>query len=231
MKRPVAILGFPYRATPERARIFELVEPLVRGMYDWDTVITRDSGHQTFNRAASRNMIAEYAMTVNVEVVVICDADSIPDPEILGETIDSVALHGGLRIPFDNVRVLPYNRFLRTPEKYATIKPRNEYGPSCGGIYILRPYLWKTLGGMDERIEGWGFEDQIFLSAVNTFDSGPIYHVGDLYNIDHPREKSVPEVAQNRALVDKYHAVEGKRDEFKLLQVGSNDFRPDKGSK
>lgn len=228
MGKPSVILGFPYRATQQRSQIFAHVREIVSAMYPFDEVIERDSGHPTFNRAASRNQVAAYAWMAKADAVVICDADSIPERDVLKETIDSVLSSGELRIPFDLVKVLPYNRFLRNPNQYSRVKPIKEYGPSCGGIYIFRPHLWITVGGMDERIEGWGYEDQIFLAAVNTYAGGPIYHVGNLYNIDHPRDLSSLNYAPNRELVDRYHAVEGKPNEFKAVAAGSNSLRPDK---
>jgi len=221
------ILGFPYRATPQRAAIFDQVRPLVEGLFDFNEVVIMDSGHDRFNRAASRNMIARYAINKMVHVVVICDADSIPDREVLKEAILEAQGDSDLHVPFDTVRVLPYGRFFREPTKYARMRPISTYGPSCGGCYVLRPNLWQTIGGMDERIEGWGFEDQIFLAAVNTFAGGPVYHVGDLTTIDHVRDVSDDHTAQNGDLVDRYHSVEGNQDEFRKVSAGSNGFRPD----
>jgi predicted glycosyltransferase involved in capsule biosynthesis len=220
------LLGFPFRGTGARATIFELVKPIVQGLYPFDECIVRDSTHDEFNRAASRNLIAQYAMDGQYNVCVICDADSIPDQDILREAIEECDKEGEVRIPFDIVKVLPMGRFVKNPTKYASLRQSRQYGPSCGGIYIFRPTIWRTLGGMDERIEGWGYEDRIFLSVLRTFNEGPIYHVGNLYNIDHQRDMSSLEYGPNRDLMERYLAAEGNQDAFKLISAGSNHFRP-----
>jgi predicted glycosyltransferase involved in capsule biosynthesis len=221
------VLGFPFRGVGERESIFSKVRPLVESMYPFSNVLVADSGHETFNRAATRNVIADWAIREQASVVVICDADSIPQEEVLRETIEMVYEDGQVRIPFDEVRVLPSNRFLRHPNRFEGIVPRLTYGPSCGGIYVLRPSLWRSLGGMDERIDGWGFEDRIFLCAINTFSEGPIFHVGNLYTVDHSRDIHNLKHPENNVLMDRYLAAEGNPSEFKLVSLGSNRFCTD----
>jgi len=214
------LLGFHYRDDGSRRReqIFGRVRPIVESLYSWDKVVVCDSGHTPYNRAASRNEVVKIAEQENFDVAVICDADSIPHKDSLAQAIDYALRYERLTIPFDRVKVLPAVRFNARPDRYAKLKPLYEYGESCGGIYVCTPSLWRRLGGMEERVVGWGFEDQIILSASITFASGPVFIPGVLYTINHPRDASSLRIESNDQLIRRYHAAEGKPALFREIQ-------------
>lgn len=217
-------LAFIFRGEGSREHIFKQVKPIVSKLYNFDKIGVYDSLHDIFSRSGSRNLaISE---NISSDVVVVCDADSIPIQDSLIQAIEGAYADRKLHIPFNFVKVLPYTRFLRDPERYEKCKVHYTYGPSCGGIYVVSPQTWIAIGGMDERVIGWGHEDQIFLAATNTFTGGPVFHEGTLYNINHHRDTSSTAIPENRELVDRYLAVQWKPEEFRLVQSGSNSFHP-----
>jgi hypothetical protein len=219
------LLGFHFRDGDRyRGSIFSKVHPIVESLYPWDDIWVRDSGHDPYNRGASRNLIMMEAERAGFDVVVVCDADSIPERHALAEAISFAANNERLTIPFNQVKVLPANRFLVHPAKYRSIRPVYQYGESCGGIYVATPALWRLIGGMEERILGWGFEDQIILSGSITFAGGPHFVPGVLFNVNHPRDTSSLLIESNDALIRQYHAAEGDPEAFRRLQVGSNAY-------
>jgi hypothetical protein len=225
------VLGFLYRAEQRvREEIFHIVQPKVTELYPWDGVIVEDSGHQRFNRAATRNLIVKKAHEMGADVVVVCDADSIPEPHQLRMAIDQAYHTGGMYIPFTKVTVIPHKGVYRSYQDYRSATELYAYGPSCGGIFVCRPSTWAYVGGMDERIEGWGYEDQIFIVALETFLGGYTCIDGLLYNFMHPRGHDHFNEPGNAELRDKYHAVINKPAEVRRLSVGSNDFCADEGT-
>lgn len=231
MKGPTmkVLLAFPWRGDKERTPIFEVVKPAVRALYPFDGAITTDSLHKPFNRAASRNLAVVHALRLHYDVIVLCDADSIPEQEPLERAIDAAYTTGGLHVPFDVVRVLS-RKSLHNGRDWDSRPVLYSYGPSCGGIYIIRPSEWVQAGGMDERITGWGYEDQIFLVAVNTFLGGYTNYPGQLFNINHGRGPELESVQSNRGLVDDYHAAQYDQTAVRRLSVGSNRFCTDEGT-
>lgn len=223
------LLGFHFRNDPTgvRGSIFDRVRPIVESLYQWDGTIIGDSGHTPYNRAASRNAIVRMAEEKEADVVAIFDCDSIPEREPLRAAISAAYNNRKIICPFTRVKVLAANSFLPKPSKYQRFKPVYEYGESYGGVYVTSPATWRYVGGMDERIVGWGYEDQIILSAAKTFLGGPSFVYGTLWNINHTRDMDSLKHDGNNALIRQYHAVEGNAAEFRAIQAGSNDFCPD----
>ncbi len=225
------VLGFPYRGTHRwREEIFSIVKREVTEMYPWDGVIVEDSGHDQFNRSATRNLIVELAHYQGADVVVICDADSIPEAYNLEVAIRRAYERSEMVVPFDWVKVIAYKSVFRSYTPYKQAMEIRTYGPSCGGIFVCKPSTWAYVGGMDERIVGWGYEDQIFLVALHTFLKGYTSLQGILYNFEHPRGTDYIPDAPNAELRDKYHKVFKNQALVRSLSVGSNDFCTNEGS-
>lgn len=225
------ILGIPYRGVETyRQEIFQVVKPILTNLYPWDGVLVEDSGHEFFNRAATRNLIVKNAQNMGADVVVICDADSIPQDLNLSAAVVSAYNHNGMYIPFERVSVIPHLGVYRYGTDYKTANELLSYGPSCGGCFVVRPSDWVFAGGMDERIKGWGYEDQIFIVALKTFLGGYTTLPGTLYNFAHPRGDDYFSSDDNAALRDSYHRVMGDYAAVRRLSVGSNSFCTYEGS-
>lgn len=219
-----ALLGFHFRddATGIRGEIYKRTRPIIESLFPWDDVIEMDSRHLSYNRAASRNLIAKYALDNDFEVMCINDADGIATA--YNEALEMALTRDKIITPFDRVNFIGANTFFPSPQKYLRTKPFYEHGPSFGGVYVCRPAIWEYVGWMDERIEGWGFEDQILLSAANTFLGGAVHLPGILYNVNHLRDTTSLLDENNNALLRRYHDAEGKSDEFRQVQRHSNGY-------
>ena len=74
------MLAIPFRGDGgERERILEKTVELLRNLYNWEHIELFDSNHPVFNRSASRNRGVFAAVQYGCDVVVVCDADSIPE--------------------------------------------------------------------------------------------------------------------------------------------------------
>ncbi|MET7795659.1 galactosyltransferase-related protein [Streptomyces decoyicus] len=183
-------------------------------------VILADSGHQPFNRAASRNHGARLAGN---RVAVICDADTIPEAQPLRDAIRHAASDGLLHLPYTRYRALSHTgttaaiRGTRLAGCHAELELE---GPQ-GGVLVMRADAWQAAGGMDERFTGWGFEDAAFHAAVRTVHGDVIRHQGVIHHLWHPSDIdfSTPAYAANRALCQRYEDAYGDPQAMCALQT------------
>ncbi|MDH2424761.1 galactosyltransferase-related protein [Sphaerisporangium sp. TRM90804] len=184
----------PYRGTtPERERAYKAVSKALRGMLPDAVHLAVDSGHEPFNRAASRNLGVRLAGDAGCDVVVLCDADTIPQKTPLLAAIDGAREDGRLHTPF--------NRFLGLTEQGAhdylqgapveACEVELDYAWSVGGVFVIRPDAWAAAGGMDERFTVWGSEDVAFVRAADTLLGQTLRHPGHIVHLWHPPAQRV----------------------------------------
>lgn len=183
-------LGFPFFGNePTRIAAYRKTRAELEGMYDW-TAVTHSPKP---NRAAARNMIVDIFKAC--DVVVLCDADSVPHPESLKFAIQIAHEDQRVVFPHDKVTQLGY----MGQDMY-------HYGPSAGGVWVTPPRVWAALGWMDERC-GYS-EDRTFLVQLNTFLGGPTYVPGTLYCYPHKRGPETRVDDRTAKIVDEYLALE-----------------------
>ena len=180
---------FPWRPTPDRIPAWEVVSARIPTFYPFYEVWTVDSGHDTFNRAATRNLAVEWAGSRGADVVVLNDADSIPEQGPLWEAIET-AQDGLIHFPFDIVWYLQYKAtmWLKVGHNLAQLRSRIiDKCESEGGVWVCTPEAWFKAGGMDDRLNGWGCDDRSFLAASRTLLGMPVKHQGVLCCLWHDR--------------------------------------------
>lgn len=215
----------PWRDThPDRARSHTVVREHLRWLLPDALHIDADDGSQTFSRAGSRNHGVHLAEQACADVVVVCDADTIPlrDPHRvpLLEAIEQAA---------DGLLHMPYAQFLGLTEhgssEYLGGRPAREceveldYAYSVGGVFVIRPDAWRTTGGMDERFTAWGCEDKAFRRAADTLLGPTVTHPGTIVHLWHPPAQrcGTPENDAVWALADRYAAAEGDMEAMRAL--------------
>ena len=184
----------PWRATPERAPIFERVRAWWEG--HGFHVITADSGHAVFNRAASRNLAVARATTAEV---LVADADTIAD-------IDTVHRAVGLaRV----APVYPFHRYAYLPPAAlhaldpAQWEPEYYVPESPGGCFAINRAHWSQLGGQDPGFTGWGFEDDAFYLVARELLQ-VIRLRGTVYAFAHPAPRDWSEANAGHARFERY---------------------------
>lgn len=167
-----------------------------------------DSGHEIFNRAASRNMAVRWAAANGHDRLIITDADTIADPHAVTEAwneTDSTAVH----LPYTICRV--YNMVDELV---------GQFDFTCGGVYVTTPEAWSAAGGQDERFDRWAPEDMAFKLAHETLLGPMRRHVGVLASLGHPvdpnRHTDDPADELVR-LYRRYEAANGNREEMRNL--------------
>jgi hypothetical protein len=171
-------------------------------------LLLADSGHEPFNRAASRNL--GVAQVETGEFVVVCDADTLPDQQALAIALRR-AYDGRLHYPF---AVVNYLTEAGTVEVLAGHPP----DPNCientipyaqGGCMVMRAEYWRAVGGMNEAFEAWGFEDNEFYVRVSKAVGPPIHHAGVAWHLWHPHDRYNGTPEQTRNFLAARRAIDG----------------------
>lgn len=208
-------VAIPYRPNgqSERQRNFEYV-------YDYFAsrsypVLDTDSGHERFNRSASRN--AAVRALRGWDAVAICDADFVPPLDALEAALEAASRDGGLHQPFDNALYLTADetdRYLAGGEL-----PARWGGDLTGGCFVISPEAWFEAGGMDERFEGWGGEDDAFRIAAETLLGPRRHHEGTMPHLWHPSSAAFGSAAHrgNLALLRRYTQAANDREAMRAL--------------
>lgn len=209
-------LAIPYSSVePSRVEAYLKMTSVMKDIYPWDTVNTFGVGFDgEFRRGASRNRAMHKLWGRGFDVVVLCDADSYPEPEPLTEAIEDAYLDERIHFPHNIVQPLgKHGEFLRA------------YGPSAGGCWVSRPDAWFDAGGMEER-GGWSVDDRTFLEQISAMGLGPVYHEGKLTCLWHAvTARKVP--PEDKALIQEYLDVKRSRAHMRAYLALNHDLRQD----
>jgi hypothetical protein len=175
MKATVAI---PWRPTPSRMKPYECVRRFwAQHFPDWP-VITADSDTEIFSLSQARNNAVRQVTT---DVVVLCDADTIPPAE---SVLIAVADPVGITWPHEIWRLIPPEYADRRFEDFPKAPPLVNYADGLGGCIVVTTQEYWRLGGMPEEFQGWGYEDKAFHAVAVTLST--FRRIGGVaYSIEH----------------------------------------------
>jgi len=181
-----------------------------------------DSGHAPFSRAGSRNEGVRQAEAAGADVVVLCDADTLPEAEPLHAAIEA-ATDGVLHLPYTWYRGLSQRG---TVDYLAGAKAEDcatdwAHEWATGGVLVLTPAAWDAAGGMDERLVGWGHEDVVFRICIDALVGPTVKHHGTITHLWHPLESGLgsPQHVANGALCQRYNDAAGDPDAIRALNA------------
>lgn len=222
----------PYRkSTPDRERLFDWTwarywslfpdAELVQGMMTSDC--------EFFCRAEAINNGVRQAER---PWLLIADADVVVFPVAVQQAIERLETESRL------ARVFPYGNYHHLsaastgvvllhspgddPRAHARLQITASYPNSTSGLVVLsRDAFWAS-GGFDERMKGWGPEDQAWDLAFETL-CGPSSRINewDLYHLYHDvtpgHRQDNPHYAESAALWDRYKAASGNNARMRAL--------------
>lgn len=209
----------PWRPQPSRLAAFAVVEGWYRTHLPEAEVRTVDSDDEVFNLARCRNLgVASVADPHSV--VVIGDADTIPQDAALREAIAAARDTRAVQLPYDDYRWLGAAGTAEladgTAEEECThVVVRG----ACSGVYVTTPETWWAHGGQDEEFRGWGFEDAAWYLAHETLlGRPPQRHRGSVFALHHVAEsREGPQYDANAALMERYREASRSAEAMRQL--------------
>lgn len=200
----------PWRPQPSRQGAFDAVVAWYRGHFSEVDIRTVDSDDDVFNLARCRNLGVRHLgddAVARDDVIVINDADTIPQLAPLLEAIASASSSGLVHLPYTEYHWLGA---AGTAQYTAGIDAEacsfDLVRGACSGVYVTTPKTWWSHGGQDERFRGWGFEDAAWYVAHETLlGEPPRRHTGHVYALHHePQLREGEQYDANAALMDQY---------------------------
>jgi predicted glycosyltransferase involved in capsule biosynthesis len=166
----------PWRSQPSRIKAFEKICAFFEKHHPDFNLIISDSETNVFNVSKARNLGAKKAIDLGSDIIIFNDADFFAEPE---------SIKNGLKIAFEmQEAVLAYDTycqhntkketemffkkmnyknilgFFGTPPKMLNNGLPDKLYP-CSGCLIMPTKIFQELGGYEEKIVGWGPEDQL----------------------------------------------------------------------
>lgn len=181
------LVGIPWREQPHRVYAHDLTVRRYRDLLPDADVVDVDTDHDLFCLAACRNEIVRRAEASAYDVVVLADADTLPERGPLLEAVEQARYSRFVHLPYTEYRSLrrdgtdqaldgvPLERCAHVTIPFAT-----------SGVYVTTPASWWASGGQDEHFQGWGLEDFAWLIAHRTLlGADPTRHDGRVYALHH----------------------------------------------
>ena len=207
MPSPLVVL--PWRPAPSRLDAFDRVRDWYARMLPEFRVETIDSGDDPFNLARCRNLAVAQLDDPDA-VIVLNDADTLPEPEPLREAVEAATGSGRVHLPYTAYHWLG----AEGSAQFAAGIPLEECAfelvhGACSGVYVTTRRTWEAHGGQDERFRGWGFEDAAwYLAHSAILGEPPRRHEGRVYALHHvAAERAGAQYEANAAHMERYRAA------------------------
>lgn len=205
---PTVEVCIPWRDHRSRRRALAFVQAW------WDRhgypVRMLDTDDDPFNLAAVRNLAVR---TSTADVVILADADTIPELGPLRTAIDLATDGRGT--------VLPYTEYwsLRADGSRQALAgvplPRCNHltiPGACSGVYVTTRQGWDRHHGQDEQFAGWGCEDAAWWITHTTLIGEPLRVPGRVFALTHDsQDKTGDPTARNYQRIALYQAAQGNR--------------------
>ncbi|MDH2424756.1 galactosyltransferase-related protein [Sphaerisporangium sp. TRM90804] len=214
------VVAIPWRPQPDRVYAHGLTVARYRELLPNTETLSVDTDHQPFCLAGCRNKGVRLAEDLGADVVVIGDADTLPEREPLLAAIEGAARNGKVNLPYTAYWSLRGDGTAQYRRGVPLHKCNHfEVPGACSGVLVATPATWRAVGGQDERFLGWGAEDAAFYSAhVALLGSEPVRHPGRVYSLTHESAtKEGPQYSANFALCFRYQQAQGDPDAMRAL--------------
>ncbi|MGW4928785.1 hypothetical protein ACWEOH_06490 [Agromyces sp. NPDC004153] len=212
-------LVIPWRPSPSRLYAFRRVVAWYSQILPAFRIVALDTGDDLFSLSRIRNLAVTRASTAD-DVIVISDADTLPEPEPLMAAIAAAPRSGRVHLPYTAYHWLGPTGTAQLAAGRALEDCDHELvHDACSGVYVTTRRTWESHGGQDERFRGWGFEDSAWYLAHQTLlGAPPKRHEGVVYALHHSVERrDGPQYDRNVNLMERYQRAAGDRREMKRL--------------
>lgn len=210
----------PWRQQRDRKYAFDIVYKWYQDNLSNAKIYIVDDEKQPFCLSGCRNLGVRLAEKDNMQVVVINDADTLPEIDPLLNAINSAFNNSYVYLPYTEYHSLMSIGTIDYLDGKSLKDCRHFVVPgACSGVYVTSPSTWWSHYGQDERFRGWGFEDAAWWSAHTTLLGKEPQRVdGNVYAFHHSSQhKSGPDYKKNATLCAHYHNAQSDIEQMRLL--------------
>ena len=201
--RTDAVVCMPWRPQPDRLAAHERVRKFWQH-FDFRVYEADSNQTRPFNLSHARNRAVKRAQAAFAKVVIVADADAIPDiASVLAAVHDPV----GVTYPYTTFKHIRGDWTDRADLLAAPVE--QVYRNSVGGMFVTTVETYWDIGGMDERFEArWGYDDNAFAAAAETLSS--IHRQpGMLLSFNHSADRDMSTNNPNRIRNQLYQFARG----------------------
>jgi hypothetical protein len=204
------LVAIPWRPQPDRIYAHDLTVQRYTELLPDADIVDVDTDHTPFCLAACRNKGARIAEEIGADIVVLGDADTLPERDPLLEAIEQARYSRFVHLPYTEYRSLGATG----TGQHRAGKPLEDCDHitipfATSGVYVTTPATWWSCGGQDERLLGWGMEDVCWLVAHRALlRAEPVRRDGRVYALGHASAvKEGEQYERNVALYHRYLAA------------------------
>lgn len=181
------LVAIPWRSQPDRVYAHDLTVQRYRELLPTAVFADVDTDHTPFCLAACRNRGVRLAEELGADVVVLGDADTLPERDPLLEAIEQARYSRFVHLPYTEYRSLGATGTGQHRDGTPLQDCDHVTIPfATSGVYVTTPATWQACGGQDERYRGWGPEDFSWLIAHRALlGHDPVRHDGRVYALGH----------------------------------------------
>lgn len=214
------LVAIPWRPQPHREYAHDLTVKRYRDLLPDADVVDVDTSHESFCLAGCRNLGVNLAQIGGYDVVVLADADTLPEREPLRGAIDGALTSGLVHLPYTQYRSLRADGTRQYLSGWALENCNHLVVPNaCSGVYVTTPATWWSHGGQDEKFRSWSPEDVAWFIAHKTLlGVEPVRHIGRVYALHHDSPmKEGDDFDGGYARIYRYMQADGDKDAIRAL--------------
>ena len=181
------LVAIPWRSQPHRVYAHDVTVQRYRELLPDATIIRVNTDHDPFCLAGCRNKGVREAERLGFDVIVLGDADTLPERGPLLAAIEGAQTSGLVHLPYTEYRSLRADG----TGQYRAGRPLEDCNHltvpfATSGVYVTTPQTWWACGGQDERFRGWSPEDMAWLISHRALlGVDPVRHDGRVYSLHH----------------------------------------------
>lgn len=164
---------------------------------------------EVFSLSKARNDAAQKAG--DWDVAIILDSDTIAEPDVLNAAVQrasrsmNLVIAGDVRLCMDkqstdNTLKTDVPWFPRPDGRLAktgTGASDSIYAEPSSGVMAISRRLWDAMGGYLECMQGYGYEDLVFLTMSGIYGEGVMWMPGTMLHLWHERSRMTADTQRN----------------------------------
>lgn len=184
------VLIIPWKASPSREKPLKAVLDWYKTNLPDIEIVFANASEDIWLPSASRNIGVKRAQEARADVIIMNDADTIPEIESLLEAINAANNDKLIHLPYMDAKYLTEKGTNRYIDDGIPLDQcgyiLHSYPNVHGGVWVFTPDAWWEIGGMDEAFKQWGYEDNAFQMAHQVIKKSDfVRHSGSIYCFNH----------------------------------------------